>query len=164
MGDGRLWRKPNPATLPVLAAGATAQPQLLYPPRLRRGLAAISGPPASIILRYRKTTPIFRFIRESCRENGAGDPCCGDCCGCPVCLSRAPVSGGERQTRADDRDRRGNWSGNRQIREGSADDGGRTAGGPPCSSPSHARRPPHQHTPGPIPPSVILHLPYCLRP
>src|SRR5260370_30064723 len=116
----------------------------LYTPRLRRGLAAISSPQGSIILRYGKTTPIYRFIRESCREDGAGDPCCGDCCRCPVCLSRAPVSGGERQTRADDRDRRGNWSGNRQIREGSADDGGRTAGARPFSSRHNTRAaPPH---------------------
>src|SRR6202048_5468213 len=113
--------------------------------RLRRDLAAISGPPGSIILRYGKTTPIYSFIRESCRENGAADPCCGDCCRCPVCLSRAPVSGGGRQTRTDDRDRRGDWSGNRQIREGSADDGGRTAGArrfSPSSPPGGRRAPP----------------------
>src|ERR1700676_4742924 len=89
MGDGWLWREPNPATLSVLAAGAAARLQLLYPPRLRRGLAAISRLPGSFISGYGKTTPIYRFIRESCRENGAGDPCCGDCCRCPVCLSRA---------------------------------------------------------------------------
>src|SRR5258708_35209457 len=97
-------------------------------PRLRRGLAAISSPPASVLLRRGKTTPIYRLIRESCREDGAGDPCCGDCCRCPVFPSRSPVSGGEWQTRTDDRDRRGDWSGNRQIREGKAADGGRTPG------------------------------------
>src|SRR5229473_2430667 len=110
-------------------------------PRLRRGLAAISSPPASVLLWRGKTTPIYRLIRESCREDGAGDPCCGDCCRCPVFPSRAPVSGGERRTRTDDRDRRGNWSGNRQIREGSADDGGRTAGRRRYPASEHAGRP-----------------------
>src|ERR1700736_5840931 len=143
MGDGWLWRKPNPATL--LAAGAAAQLQLLYPPRLRRGLAAISSPRASVLLRRGKTTPIYRLIRESCRENGAGNPCCGDCCRCPVFPSRASLSGGERQTRTDDRDRRDNWSGNRQIREGSADVGGRTAGRHRYPASEHSRRPRHQH-------------------
>src|SRR5260370_29148561 len=90
-------RKPNPATLSELAAGATARLQLLYPPRLRRGLAAISSPRASVLLRCGKTTPMYRLIGESCREDGAGDPCCGDSCRCPVCLSRTPVSVRERQ-------------------------------------------------------------------
>src|SRR5258708_14430074 len=82
---------------------------LLSPPAcVRRGLAAISSPRASVLLRRGKTSPIYRLIRESCREDGAGDPCCGDCCRCPVFPSRAPFSGGERQTRTDDRDRRGN--------------------------------------------------------
>src|SRR5260370_32722734 len=83
----------------------------------------------------------YRLIRESCREDGAGDPCCGDCCRCPVFPSRSPVSGGERQTRPDDRGRRGNWSGDRQIREGSADDGERTVGRRRYPASEHAGRP-----------------------
>ena len=34
----------------------------LYTPRLRRGLAAISSPHGSIILRYGKATPIYRSL------------------------------------------------------------------------------------------------------
>src|ERR1700682_753771 len=118
------------------------QPSFSFsPPRLRRGLAAISRLPGSTILGYGKTTPIYRFIRESCRENGAGDPCCGDCCRCSICPSHAPVSGGGRETRVDDRDRRGDRSGNRQIREGSADDGGRTTGWGRYPASEHTRRP-----------------------
>src|SRR6266446_6130074 len=56
-GDGRLWRKPNPATLST--CGQELQPgfSFLCPLRLRRGLAGISSPQGSIILRYGKTTP-----------------------------------------------------------------------------------------------------------
>ena len=57
MGDGWLWRKPNRATL--LAAGAAAQLQLLYPPRLRRGLVAISGPLIPLI---RKSATAGAFL------------------------------------------------------------------------------------------------------
>src|SRR5258705_10248838 len=110
------------------------------------------GPRGSVLLRRGKTTPIYRLIRKSCRENGAGDPCCGDCCRCSIRPFHAPVGRGGRQTRTDDRDRRGNRSGNRQIREGSADDGGRTAGGGRFFLALKARAGPHHPTPEFIPP------------
>src|SRR5258708_25989575 len=143
----------NTANLMAKTLLSELQPGFSFstPPRLRRGLAAISSPPASVLLRRGKTTPIYRLIRESCREDGAGDPCCGDCCRCPVFPSRSPVSGGERQTCPDDRGRRGNWSGDRQIREGSADDGERTAGPPPDPAAAHPRRPRNPHAREPPP-------------
>src|SRR5260370_36479121 len=55
-------RKPNPATLSELAAGATARLQLLYPPRLRRDLAAISGPRASLLLRCGRLPPYIVLL------------------------------------------------------------------------------------------------------
>ena len=59
----------------------------------------------------------------------------------------APAGAGDRQTRADDRDRRGNRSGNLQAREGSADDGGR--GIPAAASP--AGDPPLERNPSSFP-------------
>src|SRR5260370_9608082 len=137
---GWVWGEAN-SCCPSSACGRSYSPALasLSTP----ACAEISSPRASVLLRRGKTTPIYRLIRESCRENGAGGPCCGDCCRCPVFPSRAPVSGGERQTRTDDRDRRGDWSGNRQIREGSADDGGRPAGGTRRSPVVPTPPPPH---------------------
>src|SRR6266436_5964287 len=97
--------KPNSATLSVLAAGATDQLQLLYltPPAL--GSYGDQRPARPI--EAGEDYPIYRFIRESYRENGAGDPCCGDCCRCSICPSQAPAGAGGRQTRIDYRDQIG---------------------------------------------------------
>src|SRR5258705_10792499 len=120
------------------------------------------GPRGSVLLRRGKTTPIYRLIRESCRENGAGDPCCGDCCRCSIRPSHAPVGRGGRQTRTDDRDRRGNRSGNRQIREGRANDGGATAGRRRFFAAENARRPPHPPARDYRPPALVLSSPPLL--
>src|SRR5260370_8317325 len=53
---------PNSASLSDVAAGVTARLQLLYPPRLRRDLAAISGPRASLLLRCGRLPPYIVLL------------------------------------------------------------------------------------------------------